>query len=969
MSFTSVRVTATETLPAGSPSPTAGTVVFTLSQAMSDGAGNIAPTTPYNCTIRTSDGKLLGPDGNPGVELPANNDPSTFPQGTTYQVMQVITYGAVTSYNSFNVTVPYTAAGGTIDLSALLPATIPPSPPPVQQETARAKNAESVAQANASAAVTTANAAQATANAAVPKAGGTMTGDLVLYSAAPATAASAANKAYVDSVAQGLTTKAPVAALAASNVALSGLQTIDGHTLLAAERVLLTAQSTASQNGIWVASAGAWSRPSDFATQSNQTSAYCVISYGNTYASEGWVLSGTVQVDVSSETWLQFSGAGQITAGTAMTKSGNTLNVALGTGSNTAAAGNDSRITGAAADSSVVHLAGTESITGTKSFTQPVTAPTPTASGHVPPVDANLRLPAADTYQESTRNSVARRRWQAALKGATSPSLVILGDSVTDRWGASARKNGYASLLQSALQSRYGLGGAGDIDTGGFNPTLATATFTSAGEPSFNQSMWTLAGTNNGLTTWGPAMLALQLASSSSSATLTGQANRVRVFYGKASSSGQMTITIKQGATTLVTTNIDTYNATNTDGFMYDSGDLALATTAPITVQITPTLGGGNPSVYSVILEDVHLSFGTGASGLQVYPFSHPGWKAQDFAGAAANTWDACVAKCNPDAIVVELGINDHNIGRTVSQFQTDLTSIVTRLQAITTGFGSAAPAIYLMAMYDQPTGFFPVPSGYQAAVYAVAASMGCDVIDVHQAVLDGTQGYIYSDANHPSDGGHNILFQTAMASLDVGGSHPKTATAADISPTKRLGVPFDSVGLAPFGDRALSFAVWDANGKLGSMTPATGAVVTPNALLGLQSSAPGSRAQVLGPLPTASALSWASPSAKTALAGDAALVASIDTSNVILTNAVFRIAIYVTQAFSASFIFRLQLSTNGSSWTDVTGGDVAGNATGLLRGSYAAGTVTGASYARIVGLNGDGTTTGKITSASIEYH
>jgi hypothetical protein len=48
-----------------------------------------------------------------------------------------------------------------------------------------------------------------------------------------------------------------------SNVALSGLSAIDGFTPIAGDRILVTGQSTASQNGVYVAAAGAWSRAGD----------------------------------------------------------------------------------------------------------------------------------------------------------------------------------------------------------------------------------------------------------------------------------------------------------------------------------------------------------------------------------------------------------------------------------------------------------------------------------------------------------------------------------------------------------------------------------------------------------------------------------------------------------------------------------------------------------------------------------
>jgi hypothetical protein len=49
-------------------------------------------------------------------------------------------------------------------------------------------------------------------------------------------------------------------AVATTNLALSGLQTVDGVVLAAGDRVLLTNQTVATENGVYSASAGAWSR-------------------------------------------------------------------------------------------------------------------------------------------------------------------------------------------------------------------------------------------------------------------------------------------------------------------------------------------------------------------------------------------------------------------------------------------------------------------------------------------------------------------------------------------------------------------------------------------------------------------------------------------------------------------------------------------------------------------------------------
>lgn len=72
----------------------------------------------------------------------------------------------------------------------------------------------------------------------------------------PGAASDAVNKNYVDSVAQGLKQKDPavvVGVTADGNQALSGLPILDGvETLVDGDRVLLTAQVDAKENGLWV---------------------------------------------------------------------------------------------------------------------------------------------------------------------------------------------------------------------------------------------------------------------------------------------------------------------------------------------------------------------------------------------------------------------------------------------------------------------------------------------------------------------------------------------------------------------------------------------------------------------------------------------------------------------------------------------------------------------------------------------
>lgn len=149
----------------------------------------------------------------------------------------------------------------------------------------------------------------------------------------PVNAQDAATKNYVDSTAQGLDVKASVRCATTANIAtLSGLLTVDGITVVAGDRVLVKNQSTQSQNGIYVASASAWSRSSDMDVWSEFPGAFTFVEEGTTLADTGWVCTvnqgGTL--GTTAVTWAQFSGAGSYTAGNGLTLVGNQFS-AVGT--------------------------------------------------------------------------------------------------------------------------------------------------------------------------------------------------------------------------------------------------------------------------------------------------------------------------------------------------------------------------------------------------------------------------------------------------------------------------------------------------------------------------------------------------------------------------------------------------------------------------------------------------------------
>jgi hypothetical protein len=145
----------------------------------------------------------------------------------------------------------------------------------------------------------------------------------------PASSQDAATKNYVDSGAQGLITK-PASRLASTgNLSLTGLGAVDGVTPVAGDRILVKDQTTASQNGIYVAASTAWSRALDVDTYNELISAYTLITEGTINANNGYVCTilagGTL--GTTPITWSQFSSAGNIIAGGGLTKTGSQIDV------------------------------------------------------------------------------------------------------------------------------------------------------------------------------------------------------------------------------------------------------------------------------------------------------------------------------------------------------------------------------------------------------------------------------------------------------------------------------------------------------------------------------------------------------------------------------------------------------------------------------------------------------------------
>jgi len=275
-----------------------------------------------------------------------------------------------------------------------------------------------------------------------------------------------ANKAYVDSVAQGLSFKAPALVASTANIpTLSGLLTIDGVTLVAGNRVLVKNQATQSENGIYVASSGAWARSSDANTWDELVAAYLFIEDGDVWGGSSWVdtnqRGGTL--GVTPVTFVQFSNNATYTAGTGLTLNGFQFSI-TNTGVTAASYGSATQV-----GTFTVNAQGQLTLAGNTTVTPAVGSITGLGSGVATwlatPTSANLA------------SAVSDETGTGALVFANSPTLVtpILGTPASGDFSTGTFT--WPTFNQNTTGTAAGLSTTLAISSGGTGQTTASAAF------------------------------------------------------------------------------------------------------------------------------------------------------------------------------------------------------------------------------------------------------------------------------------------------------------------------------------------------------------------------------------------------------------------------------------------------------------------------------------------------------------
>jgi hypothetical protein len=189
----------------------------------------------------------------------------------------------------------------------------------------------------------------------VPTGSGTVNvGNFIVSNVAtPVSASDAATKQYVDDVAQGLhihascnaATTGTLATITGGTIAYDNgtagvgatltvtggtFTTIDGVALSNGMRILVKNEVAAANNGIYVrTSSTVLTRAADFDTGAEiQGGDFTFVTAGTVYNSTGWVqVDEVTTIGTDPIEWLQFSGAGEYSAGTGLTLTGTVFSI------------------------------------------------------------------------------------------------------------------------------------------------------------------------------------------------------------------------------------------------------------------------------------------------------------------------------------------------------------------------------------------------------------------------------------------------------------------------------------------------------------------------------------------------------------------------------------------------------------------------------------------------------------------
>ena len=288
----------------------------------------------------------------------------------------------------------------------------------------------------------------------------------------------AANKAYVDAVAEGLHIHASVQA--ATTAAITGsvtydngtsgvgatlttdtpINTLDGYSLVNGDRILIKNQANTGHNGIYIrTSSTVFTRAADFNTVAEIASGdFLFVSNGTVNGKTGWVnTSKSITVGTTAVVFEQFSGAGTYIAGSGLAFTGNTIDIVLQTNGGLEVVSDELGLKSTTAGSGLTFSSGVLNIGGT--------ADRITVNNDS--IDISATYAGQNTI--TTLGTIATGTWQgttiATIYGGTGNTSYSIGDILV---GAAANALNKLSIgtVGKVLQSNGTTLVYGDVDGG-----------------------------------------------------------------------------------------------------------------------------------------------------------------------------------------------------------------------------------------------------------------------------------------------------------------------------------------------------------------------------------------------------------------------------------------------------------------------------------------------------------------------
>lgn len=164
------------------------------------------------------------------------------------------------------------------------------------------------------------------------------TNNRIVNVASPTAGTDAANKAYVDALAAGLEWKQEVRAATTTNGTLATAYTagsvIDTYTLVLGDRILLKNQTTQTDNGIYVVTAGTPTRSTDANTSTSLNNATVLVTKGG-QANTAWTQTAAdPTIGTTNIVFAQFGAGTTYTAGNGLQLVSTAFSVLLNGGAN-----------------------------------------------------------------------------------------------------------------------------------------------------------------------------------------------------------------------------------------------------------------------------------------------------------------------------------------------------------------------------------------------------------------------------------------------------------------------------------------------------------------------------------------------------------------------------------------------------------------------------------------------------------